>query len=472
MLEKTTFIILLFAFCTLPSFASNDNLPEFDEEAIIKRLKIMPYDAVKPRYTSVVRSYLKNYTVWNRDRANRILGKRIQYFPMYEKYIQQYDLPDDLKYLSIVESALLPEAVSRVGAAGLWQFMPETAREMDLTLNKYVDERNDPEKSTDAAMRYLLRQYRHFGNWELALAAYNGGSGRVSRAIKRGRSKNFWKIKKYLPRETRNYVPAFIAACYLGKHYEDHDLTPTYPDMDWQMLTSTTVKNYVPLSKIAQLTNLTLEEVRQLNPMYKRNFIPSNVLGNYLVLPKRVMPAVEIYLEKRRGEKDVADSDEFIAQLLEFIPAKDSFYQAQTFEVTAGSTPQSMAQKLGVSVYHLLAWNTISEYQTFENEQLLLVYNVDLPEPTPELPQILPVVHFEALPSKPLNPVDEDKASKLPPNTFEREDYLYYEVSSKESLADIAAKFQGITVMDIMVLNNFRSNQIPKAGLEIRIKKL
>ncbi|NJK82785.1 MAG: lytic transglycosylase domain-containing protein [Saprospiraceae bacterium] len=165
--------------------------PEFDEVAIINRIKIMNSDVVQPKYTSVVKGYLKGYTVWNRAKSERILGRSVCYFPIFEHYLKQHNLPNDLKYLSVVESALDPKAVSRAGAIGLWQFMPETAKEMGLQITPYVDERQDPHKATDAALRYLKRQYNRFGSWELALAAYNGGSGRVSRAMKRARSDNF-----------------------------------------------------------------------------------------------------------------------------------------------------------------------------------------------------------------------------------------------------------------------------------------
>ncbi|NJL76936.1 MAG: lytic transglycosylase domain-containing protein [Saprospiraceae bacterium] len=242
MLAKNLIVSLLLCVLTMPLLAFNE---EFNEVEVIERLNKMDCDVIKPRYTVIVKGYLKNYLLWNRPKAERIIGRSVLYFPIFEEYIKKYNMPEDLKYLSVVESALDPVAMSRVGALGLWQFMPETGLEVGLKINKYIDERQDPRKSTDAAMRYLRQQYRHFGSWELALAAYNGGSGRVSRAIKRGRSKNFWTIRKYLPTETANYVPAFIAACYVGHHFEEHGIKPTLPELDYQITETITVYDYL-----------------------------------------------------------------------------------------------------------------------------------------------------------------------------------------------------------------------------------
>ena len=212
--------LIFFLFLPLLLPATND--PVYDEAAVIERLKSIENPLVENRYNSIVRGYIKGYLFWNRDKTERILGRTVLYFPLMEEYLSKRNMPDKLKYLSVVESALYPHGVSRVGAVGLWQFMPETGKEYGLEINEFVDERKDPNKSTQAALDYLSRQYMKYGDWALALAAYKSGSGRVSRAIKRGRSKNFWRIRRYLPRETRNYVPAYIAATYMMEYYKEH----------------------------------------------------------------------------------------------------------------------------------------------------------------------------------------------------------------------------------------------------------
>jgi len=217
------------------SYTYETIIPTFTDSEIRDRLSRITSSVAPPRFTSVVKSYINTYTVKKRQHTEAMLGRISIYFPMFEKYLSENNLPVDLKYLSIVESALNPKAVSRSGAVGLWQFMPPTGKENGLKINSTVDERRDPHKSTLAAAKYLKKQYKRYNNWELALAAYNGGPGRVNRAIKRGRSKNFWRIKRYLPKETQNYVPAFIAATYVVNYYPEHNLVPVYPEIDLQM---------------------------------------------------------------------------------------------------------------------------------------------------------------------------------------------------------------------------------------------
>ncbi|MEM9847237.1 MAG: transglycosylase SLT domain-containing protein [Bacteroidota bacterium] len=462
--------------CIALNLCANNTPPTFDEQEIIARIKAMKDDAVKARYTSIVKAYLKGYLHYRRSGSETILGRAVMYFPLFEEKLKEFELPDDLKYLSIVESALNPRAVSRAGAVGLWQFMPLTAKDMDLTINKYVDERRDPQKATQAAMRYLRMQYRRFGSWELALAAYNGGSGTVSRAIKRGRSKDFWRIRNYLPKETRNYVPAYIAACYLGKYYEKHELNPTYPDLDAQMTSTILVHGYLAFPKIAQLTGLSLEEIKNLNPAYKKNFIPTNKEGNTLTLPIRVMPSVQAYLASNQpdsGEK--IEESELIASLKAEILSKDDFYTSAIYPVREGETIDSLAQRFQLRSHFIRAWNKMSPRMEIALGQKLVLYGVDLSELEQEVEAIVeePIVRVEPveeLDEKPLDLVEEDK--KLPPNTFERENYLYYTVGANENLDQIAEKFGDVSVRDIMILNNFRSTQIPRAGRDIKLKKM
>ena len=223
-------MFLLFVF---QGFASSP--ATFEETEVARRVELMNSEVVQPRYDVVVRSYLRTYLVNHRAKAQKILGRSVLYFPVFEDFLRRNNLPLDLKYLPIVESALEPKATSRVGAAGLWQFMPSTGRMYGLQVDDMVDERRDPLKSTEAAVVHLQDLFEKFENWELAIAAYNSGSGRVSRAVKRARSTSYWKIRGYLPRETANYVPAFIAASYLVRYFEEHGLEQEYPSLDLQL---------------------------------------------------------------------------------------------------------------------------------------------------------------------------------------------------------------------------------------------
>lgn len=278
--------------------------PLFDEEAIKTRIQNMKSEIVDPRYDVVVRSYLRTYLLNSHTLAENIIGRSVLYFPIFDKHLKEHGLPTDLKYLAIVESALNPKAISRCGAVGLWQFMPPTARELGLKMDANLDERCDPERATEAAMKHLKYLYKRFEDWPLVLAAYNSGSGTISRAVKRARSHNYWTVRRYLPRETHNYVPAFIAASYLVKHYTEHEIIPNLPAPDMQ--NTETIKVYVDLKfeEITTLTELPVEVITGLNPSYRKAFIPANERGNNLTLPTRVMPMVRTLIESKRPDAD------------------------------------------------------------------------------------------------------------------------------------------------------------------------
>ncbi|MFM8488513.1 MAG: lytic transglycosylase domain-containing protein, partial [Bacteroidota bacterium] len=226
------------------------------------------------RVTDVVRGYIRNYVNRNSEKASMMLGRRLTYFPLYEEKMREYGVPEDLKYLSVVESALNAKAVSRVGATGLWQFMPSTGGEYGLHTNSAVEDRSNPVKSTDAAARHLRDLYKMFDDWALALAAYNSGAGRVNSAIKRAGSRDFWQIQKFLPLETRNYVPAFIAATYLCNFYYLHGVSSYDPDLDLQLTGYINVYEGISFQDIADATGISAEVVKELNPGFKRDYVP------------------------------------------------------------------------------------------------------------------------------------------------------------------------------------------------------
>ena len=225
---------------------------------------------VSPRLDASVQSYLRTYIERNRTKTEHMIGRSVIYFPMFEELLEANGLPVDLKYLAVVESALTPQAISRVGATGLWQFMKTTGREYGLHITKYIDDRCDPEMSTKAAIKYLGNLYRQFDSWELAMAAYNAGPGRVRYAIRKSGSKDYWKLQGYLPRETRAYVPGFIAASYVLNYYQDHGLEPAFPGDDLLQTATMQVFEDISFSKIGQITGVTEEIIYHLNPKYIR----------------------------------------------------------------------------------------------------------------------------------------------------------------------------------------------------------
>lgn len=371
----STFLLLLsFA---VPAYADytdpDDEIPEYDEEEVKKRLQYLSQDLVEIKYVSAVKGYIKGYVLRNRKHSEIVLGRSIQYFPIFEHYLEKHQLPIALKYLPIVESALNPQAISRVGAGGLWQFMPATGKERGLEINKYVDERFDPIKSTEAAMEHLRRQYNRFDDWALALAAYNSGSGRVSRAIKRARSKNFWRLMRYLPRETRNYVPAFIAATYLVDYFEEHNLQPEYPELDIQITETIRVYDNHSFYRIAQVTDLPLDVIEALNPSYKKGYIPSSQEGNYLTLPIRVMEAFKAYVVASRP-----DSKQFMPVFsgpVYFTRPSDQAkpsYVKSTYMVMEGEDLRSIARDLKVTVHQIKAWNKLRSDEVKPGQELIV----------------------------------------------------------------------------------------------------
>lgn len=250
--------------------------------------------SVDVKYSPEVKKRIKQYIKTQRKTSEILLGRSSLYFPTFERILGEKGLPDDLKYLSVVESGLKAAATSRSGAAGLWQFMRPTGRMMGLKITRTVDERRDIEKSTAAAAEYLYQLYTQFDDWTLAIAAYNCGPGNMRKAIRKsGGKRNFWEIEKYLPRETRNYVPKFIAMTYVMNYYYDHDLIPVMPDASLVNTSRARVFEEINLKKLSTDLDIELTTMRILNPSFIRNYIPKSDEGKYyLVLPTPEMRIV------------------------------------------------------------------------------------------------------------------------------------------------------------------------------------
>ena len=340
--------------------AVHSNLDE-QEELIRQRIPSV-VTIVNPVYNPAVRSYLDTYIYRRPEQTACMIGWAAVYFPMFEKALQEEGLPADLKYLSIVESALNPVAISRSGAGGLWQFMKPTARECGLKISSYVDERMDPEKSTKAAARYLKQLYDTFGNWELVMAAYNAGPGRVRSAIKRSGTTDYWKLCRYLPVETRSYVPGFIAASYLMNYHDAHDVIPVYPEMAMGEMDTVYVYEGMSIGEAAKRSGLSIEDLKRLNPVYVRNYIPTSPAGYPLYLPPS---SVELFNSGRTVEIP-ALNDEMLSDMDTKIITVDG----QTFKVTttrkdyvvrSGDNLYSLAQRNHCTVRELMTWNDLHD---------------------------------------------------------------------------------------------------------------
>lgn len=256
------------------------------DEELVQRLMSMPAVIEMP-FNSVVKSYIKMYVDRRRSLVENMLGMSTYYMPIFEQALEQEGVPLELKYLPIIESALNPNAVSRAGATGLWQFMLPTARGLGMEINSLVDERRDPIRSSQMAARYLKQLHDIYGDWSLAIAAYNCGPGNVNKALRRageGGKKDFWEIYPFLPQETRGYVPGFIAANYAMNYYDKHNISPALARRPI-ITDSVYVKKRVHFQQIADVLNIPIEEIRTLNPQYRQDVIPGDIKAYPLVLP-------------------------------------------------------------------------------------------------------------------------------------------------------------------------------------------
>jgi len=462
-----------------PTVSSANHIPTYTEAELRERLKQMTNAVVPPRFTSVVKGYIDTYTLKRRDKTEKMLGRTHIYFPMFEHYLNKHGLPQDLKHLSVVESALDPNALSRSGAAGLWQFMPPTGKSMGLRISSTIDDRKDPHKSTEAALKYLAKQYKRFGSWELALAAYNGGPGRVNRAIKRGRSKNFWRITKYLPRETRNYVPAFIAASYISHYHDLHGLNPVYPERNLTHTALAKVYDEISFLRLAEITGTPYDVIVVLNPSYKRSYIPGSRNGNNLVLPREAMAN---YLNAI-GKPD-HKLNQMIAASAVSAPTNKSMetesHAVSSHKVVEYEDLYSVAQQYNCSVEEIVKWNNLSSENVRPGQHLMLFlhkYPTKLIayQPLVGLPFVriypkssafkeieMPAV---AIPQVKINGKFSNVRSK------QHGKYVYHKMKRRETLLDVVEKYPNVTLDDIMKLNNINEFSNLKPGMKIKVRK-
>lgn len=296
------YLAMIAALPQIGAASSNRLNPEADKT--IKEKVLSMNTAISTRYSADVKKFINFYIHKNRKASSELLGKLPMYLPVFKEIAKQKGVPEELVYLPIIESALLPHAVSHMGATGLWQFMAPTGRVMGLNVSSFVDERKDPIKSTEAALDYLKILYDTYGDWSLSLAAYNCGAGNLNKAIRRSPKKvrNFWDVQAYLPKETQEYVPRLIAASYLAKHYEDHGIEPTEIQSDYLSTSVTKVSGKVSLKQVALAMNLKYGFLKALNPSYKGDFIPDTKSDNYLIIP---YDKLDVFLQEFGSMDDI-----------------------------------------------------------------------------------------------------------------------------------------------------------------------
>lgn len=339
---------------------------EATDEEFVQRLQAMP-TVIEMPFNSVVKSYIKLYVDRRRSLVENMLGMSTYYMPIFEQALEAEGMPMELKYLPIIESALNPNAVSPAGATGLWQFMLPTARGLGMEINSLVDERRDPVRSSQMAARYLHQLYDMYGDWSLAIAAYNCGPGNVNKALRRageGGKKDFWEIYPYLPSETRGYVPGFIAANYAMNYYDKHNISAALANRPI-VVDSVFVKKRVHFQQIADVLNIPIDEIRTLNPQYRQDVIPGDIKAYPLVLPSHQALSYIISEDSivahdaakyaRRGVVEPSNGSSKVSDDGKYIITTEIKYH----KVKKGDTFSKLAKRYGVTVASIKKENGI-----------------------------------------------------------------------------------------------------------------
>ncbi|WP_432264658.1 LysM peptidoglycan-binding domain-containing protein [Autumnicola psychrophila] len=387
-----------------------------------------------PSLESVIKSYLKR----NKHAMERLMALSDYYFPLFEQELDRYDIPLEIKYLAIVESALNPRARSRVGATGLWQFMFPTGKMFDLDVSSYVDERMDPVKSTEAAAQYLASLYKTFGDWDLVLASYNSGPGNVAKAIRRsGGSVDYWDLRRYLPRETAGYVPAFLATLYLFEYAEEHNFQPNRPDVAYFETDTIRVKEMLSFDHISKITGVDKNMLQFLNPSYKLDVIPFVKDENYtLRLPR---PSTGAFVSNEAAIYEYVASD--LEKEKENLPQYVKTEERIRYRVRSGDYLGRIAEKYGVGVSEIRKWNNLRS-NNLRIGQYLTVF-----------------------PRKPVVAQQSEEAETRNSNNPK-----VYKVKNGDSLWSISKKFPGVTVQNLRSWNDMNSNTL-RPGMTLKISK-
>lgn len=415
----------------------NDNLLGTYQNTFKHRLDSVQKD-VPLDYNQYVQSYIDVYTAPGRKESMaHILGLTKYYFPIYEKAFRDAGIPEEIKYLSVVESALDPNAVSRVGATGPWQFMFATAKLYGLNIDNYVDERKDPIQASYAAAAYIKDAYLDFGDWLVAIASYNCGKGAITRAIEKAGASDFWSIRPFLPAETRNYVPAYIAVAYVMNYYARHNITPGACEIATKTDT-VLVNKYIGLSDISRVLNVDPRQMALLNPQYKKQ-----VVNGSSAAPKRlVIP--QIGKDKFALLYDALNNSTVAA--VQYEPVKASYNEPSAIKqkerpvpafhvVKKGETLASIADRFGCEVQDIKTWNNIKGLKVAPGVELRV--------------------------SRPSGS-DSTKVKEV-------RSVMTYKVRSGDTLSQIAEKFDG-SVEKIKALNGLK-NGVIQPGMVLKIDR-
>lgn len=425
---------------------------DLSTELLKERLKALDAKSAfhieyNPGLENIIKHYLKN-----RKRSyERLMALSQYYFPIFEEALAKYNVPLEIKYLAVVESALNPRAVSKAGATGLWQFMYGTGKQYNLDINTFTDERSDLLKATDAACQYMVNMYKIFGDWDLVLASYNAGPGNVTKAIRRsGGKQNYWNIRPYLPKETQGYVPAFLATMYVFEYHKEHGIVPQKPIVNHFATDTIMVKNKMSFKQISELLDISVEQLQFLNPSYKRDFIPYQTDKKHFVrLP---LEKVAVFTSNENQIYAYCDYDfnkrEKPFSTQEMLASSDATIVSKTkyHKVKRGESLGLIAQRNGVSVAELKRWNGLKSNNIVPGKSLKIV--------TEERVAVAPKKVVETPVSKAVVSNDTIKVKAKSIETAK-----FHVVEKGESLFSIAQKYD-VTSEELKAWNNLEEETI------------
>ena len=468
-----------------------DYVPTFPDSVYSERIaKLRQQTTIELVYNKHVKSFIDVYAVRKREHTCKILGLADIYFPMFEQALDKYNMPLELKYLAVVESALNPRAGSHAGAKGLWQFMYATGKTYKLNVTTLVDDRMDPVKATEAACQHLLDLYKKYDDWFLALAAYNSGGGNVNKAIRRaGGLKNYWAIWPFLPRETRGYVPAFIAVNYVMNYSQEHNLYPTDPGIMADGVDSVTVHQPLHFDQLHEMLNIPMEDIKFFNPQYKASIIPANGKNPMsLRLPEKYIDDFidnekELYAFKTKKGIDREKLEEEMKKVSD----------RSVHIVKSGENLGSIAKKYRISVNQIKTWNNLKGTTIYPGQKLIVyssgaakVQNNSSKPASRSTEQSIHVVksgeNLSIIAKKYKCSVTDLKEwnnlksttlkvgqkLKVYPASADKNNKIVHTVKSGDNLWDISKKY-GVSVEQIMRLNNLDKKAVLKIGQKLKI---
>jgi membrane-bound lytic murein transglycosylase D len=480
---------LLYAdyFVALPAIDSSkalsegESVPEFSDSTIAYRLDVLNAQTpIELEYNEHVARFINVYAYNRREQVSRMMGMAHLYFPLFEEVLDKYDMPLELKYLAIVESALNPRAKSRVGATGLWQFMYSTGKMYGLEVSSYVDERSDPIASTEAAAQFMTKLYQTFGDWNLVLAAYNSGPGNVNKAIRRsGGKRTYWEIRPWLPRETRGYVPAFIAVNYVMNYADEYKIIADEVTINRFEVDTVVLKRLMTFEQISALLHIPLGDLKLLNPQYKLDIIPVVKGKQYtLTLPRKTYG---VFISNEDSLYAYAEAVMPGLSLPQYVEMNDRI----RYKVQSGDYLGRIAIKYGCSVRDIQRWNHLKG-TNIRVGQRLTVYAKNV-ESIGRITGVSEsnITGVEAVVNA------EDKAEKeIASNATESQEIEhkeaaasteevkaatkakpvdYYIVQRGDTLWDIAKKYEGVSSEQIKKWNNISSVRNLKPGMKLKI---